>query len=73
MQKPRSPMEDYARYATLGFEMLAAVLLCAGAGYGLDRWTGTQKPWFLLAGALLGCSVAMYQLIRRFSAKDLKK
>ncbi len=60
-------MEDYARYASLGFEMLGAVAIPAGAGYGLDRLVGTEKPWFLMVGALVGCGAAMYYLIKKFS------
>jgi F0F1-type ATP synthase assembly protein I len=34
------------------------------AGYWLDGWIDSQ-PWFLLAGALLGIAVGMYNLFRR--------
>jgi ATP synthase protein I len=60
----RNPLHDYLKYAGLGFEILACILICAGVGYGLDHWLETEKPWFLLGGALLGCSAAIYLMIR---------
>ena len=68
---PRSndPIKDYLRYAGLGFEILACILLFAGTGYGLDRWLSTEKPWFLLSLSLLGCATAIYLMIRELGKK----
>ena len=51
-------------YASLGFEIIAPIVLFMFAGYALDGWIGSQ-PWFLLVGALLGIAVGMYNLFRR--------
>ena len=51
-------------FASLGFEIVAPVVLFLFAGYLLDGWVDSQ-PWFLLGGALLGIAVGMYNLFRR--------
>ncbi|TAE49622.1 MAG: AtpZ/AtpI family protein [Bacteroidetes bacterium] len=61
-----SPRNEYLKYAGLGFEILACVLLFVGAGYGLDRLAGTAKPWFLLTFSLIGCAAALFLIIRKF-------
>jgi len=63
-QKEKEKLNEYVRYAGLGFEILACILLFAGAGYGLDSWLEPSKPWFLLTGSLLGCAMAIYLMIR---------
>ncbi len=61
----KKPIPDYLKYTGLGFEVLACILLFAGAGYALDQWLETSRPWFLLALSLLGCALALYLLVRR--------
>ena len=69
-QKPEDPRKEYIRYAGLGFEILACILLFVAAGYGLDRWLSTEKPWFLLSFSLAGCAMAIYLMIRTISKKN---
>lgn len=64
---PKKSTPNYLQYAGLGFEVLACILLFAGAGHALDRWLATDKPWFLLVLALVGCAFAIYLLVRRFN------
>jgi F0F1-type ATP synthase assembly protein I len=54
----------YLRYAGLGFEILATILIFTGIGYGLDKWAGTEKPWFTLGFSLFGIVVALYYAVR---------
>lgn len=65
----KKAVNQYIRYAGLGFEILACILLFAGAGYGLDQWLATEKPWFLLALSLVGCGGAIYLMIRELGKK----
>ncbi len=51
-------------YTSLGFEVVAPVVLLMIAGYALDGWIDSE-PWFLLGGALLGIALGMYNLFRR--------
>ena len=70
--KKSNPTKEYLRYAGLGFEVLACILLFAGGGYALDNWLGNEQPWFLLFLSLLGCGMAMYLLIRAFNKMGKK-
>lgn len=64
MSSGKPPLADYLRYAGLGIEILACILVFAGGGYGLDRLMATSKPWFLLLFSLLGCAAAVYLMVR---------
>jgi ATP synthase protein I len=49
----------------VGLELVAATVLGAGLGYGLDRWLGTG-PWLLVVGVVLGAVagfLAVYHLV----------
>lgn len=54
------------KYAGLGFEFLACILLFVGAGYGLDQWMETDQPWFMMVLSLVGCGIALYLLVSKF-------
>lgn len=47
----------------VGFELAGTVGACCIAGYFLDRWLDSA-PWGLLAGAVLGIVLGMFNLIR---------
>lgn len=68
-----NPQEDGApgsggfsplRFAGIGFELLAPLLIGVFGGRWLDRRFATQ-PWLLLVGAVLGAVVGMINLVRR--------
>lgn len=44
--------------------MLAPILLGAWVGYRLDQWRDT-RPWFLVAGLLLGILLSLVGFFRR--------
>ena len=51
----------------VGVEMVAATVVGAAAGYGLDRWLGTG-PWLLAVGVVLGAVagiLGVYRLVNR--------
>jgi F0F1-type ATP synthase assembly protein I len=49
-----SAYQKAAPYLAASTTLVAAVGLFAWGGWWLDRKFGTEKPWFLLAGALVG-------------------
>lgn len=65
MSDKKNPIKDYIKYAGVGFEILACILLFSGAGYFLDNYFQPSKPWFLLSGSLIGCGLAIYFMIKR--------
>jgi ATP synthase protein I len=54
--------------ARVGVEMVAATVVGAGLGYGLDRWLGTA-PWLLIVGVFLGATAGILAIFRM--AKNL--
>jgi F0F1-type ATP synthase assembly protein I len=63
----RPPVSPWA-FASIGFELAVPLVLFMYLGYRLDGWVGTEKPVFLLAGALLGMVVGFYTLAKRILA-----
>lgn len=53
MPEPRGSLPDAIKYAQISSMLIAPMLAFGGIGYLLDRRFGT-KPWFLLAGLILG-------------------
>jgi F0F1-type ATP synthase assembly protein I len=53
-------------FVGLGFEIAVPIVICTYLGYKADAWLGSG-PWLLVVGALLGMSVAFYNLFRRVS------
>jgi ATP synthase protein I len=49
--------------ARVGVELVAATVVGAGLGYGLDRWLGTT-PWLLIVGLFLGATAGLLGIIR---------
>lgn len=52
------------RYAGLGFELAASVLVLTLLGWWADRHFGSA-PWGVLTGALIGLVGGMYNLVRQ--------
>ena len=50
--------------------LLSGILVWGGVGYALDRWLGFERYLFLPIGMVLGVSVSLFVLYRRFSADD---
>ena len=53
MPEPRGSLEDAIKYAQISSMLVAPMLAFGAIGYVLDRHFGT-KPWFMLAGLILG-------------------
>lgn len=49
--------------ARVGVELVAATVVGAGLGYGLDHWLGTT-PWLLIVGLFLGATAGILGIIR---------
>ncbi len=61
-------LQDYARYSTLAFRLIAVVLIGFFGGMKLDQWLNTKFPVFTLVLAFAGLFLSLYLLI-----KDLLK
>jgi F0F1-type ATP synthase assembly protein I len=76
--KPDDPREEnqwvaFARYAGVGLEVAAAVVISIYVGYRIDAWLG-RSPVFLIICLVIGFAVAINVLIKysRLAAQDMK-
>lgn len=60
-------LNNYAKYSSIAFQMLAIILLGVFGGYKLDRWLNTL-PVFTVILSLLSVVIAIYSIV-----KDLLK
>ena len=61
---PGQQQRYWLRYAGMGFEFFAVLLLFVLIGMGLDRRFGWSR-WGVLIGAAVGFAAAMWNLIRQ--------
>lgn len=59
------------RYAGVGLQFAASIVVFLYAGQWVDRRFGTA-PWGVLAGVFVGASAAFYSIYRRLMA-DLRR
>ena len=57
-----------ARYAGLGLQLVAAILIFLFVGNWIDRMLGTS-PLFLILGVFVGAGGAFYSIYRRLMAE----
>ena len=59
-------------YLSASTTLVASVGLFAAAGHWVDRKVGTGKPWFLIAGALLGMVGGFISFFRQVLGRQKK-
>lgn len=59
-----SPGTEMARYAGVGIQFAAAIVLFLFVGRWLDERLGTE-PWLLIAGVFLGGAAGFWSLYRQ--------
>jgi F0F1-type ATP synthase assembly protein I len=64
----RPPLESYARYSGLAFQMFAIIGLGVYGGVKLDQWAGMGFPLFTVLFSILSVAAAIYTAV-----KDLLK
>jgi len=65
----KKSLNDYGRFAGIGFQMLACIFLGCWLGFKGDNYFQNIQPWFTIVGALLGISISMYWLFNISSNK----
>jgi hypothetical protein len=60
----RKPLEGYARYTNLAFQMFAIIGIGIFAGVKLDEWLNFSFPVFTLIFSILSVSAAIYSAIK---------
>ncbi|WP_026999948.1 AtpZ/AtpI family protein [Eisenibacter elegans] len=63
-QPNKPPLNDYAKYSGLAFQMAAVIGLSLWVGMQLDKYLGLAQPLFTVLFILMGVVGAMLWLIR---------
>lgn len=61
------------RYVSLGFELLASILVPILIGRWIDTSQELEFPYATLTGALFGCIAAIYLMIRTYKESQKPK
>ena len=67
-EEKRPPLESYARYSSLAFQMFAIIGLGIFGGVKLDQWLKPGFPIFTVLLSILSVAASIY-----FAIKDLLK
>jgi F0F1-type ATP synthase assembly protein I len=59
-------LNDYAKYSSIAFQMVAIIALTTWGGIQLDKLAGFEKPVFTVILSLLGVFAAIYTVIKDF-------
>lgn len=65
-------LRDLSQIGSVGFTLVAYVLVFTGIGYGLDRLLGTM-PWLMVLGVFVGAGFGFYAMIRTLIVSDEKR
>ncbi len=58
--------KGYAKYSSMGFQMVVIIGGGIYGGYWLDHWIGWKFPVFIVLGSIFSVAIAIY-----FAIKDL--
>jgi len=61
-----SGLSDYAKYTTLGVQMIVIILVTMWGGIKLDKLFGLKTPVFTIILSLLGVFAAIYTAVKDF-------
>ena len=65
-KKPKKQIDDFIRYSSLAFEMIAIMGLGVWVGIKIDDWLELSFPVFTLGLLILSVAGAIYHAIRKF-------
>jgi len=65
-KKPKKKFDDFIRYSSLAFEMIAIMGLGVLLGIKIDQWLSLSFPAFTLGLMILSVVGAIYHAIRKF-------
>ncbi len=66
----RSGLNDYMKYAGIGFQMLAIIGIFTWAGVKLDQRSGNEKQIYTAVLSLAGVIIGIYTVLKDLVHKD---
>ena len=68
--KKKPPLSNYARYTSIGLQIIVVILIFLFAGHKIDGWTHQSFPIFTLILSIIGLAAAMWFMVRELMRKD---
>jgi F0F1-type ATP synthase assembly protein I len=65
-QKPKKKLDDFIKYSSLAFEMLAIMGIGTWSGILIDDWLELEFPVFTFVLMILSVIGAIYYVVRKF-------
>ncbi len=62
--KNKESLNNYAKYTSIGFQMIVIILAGVFGGIKTDKWLNTNKPVFTAIFSLLAVVLAIYYVIK---------
>lgn len=60
-------INNFAKYSSISFQMLATIGVFAFAGYKIDEYQHTKQPIYTAILGLLGVVVSLYQVVKQLN------
>ena len=64
LEKKKKSLDNYARYSSIAFQMLAIILAGVFGGIKLDQWLKLNVPVFTVILSILSVILAIYYVTR---------
>lgn len=65
-EKQKNQLNNYAKYSSLGFQMLVIIFVGVFGGVKLDKYIGFKFPIFTVVFSLLAVVLAIYYAVKEF-------
>jgi F0F1-type ATP synthase assembly protein I len=69
LKNPKKSLNDYAKYSSISFQMVAIILIGVFVGVKLDEWITNGTPIFTLLFTVLAVILAIYYVIKDLIGK----
>jgi F0F1-type ATP synthase assembly protein I len=70
MDNKKKEINNFAKYSSISFQMLATIGVFAFIGYKLDAYKHTKTPIFTAIFSLIGVVISLYQVIKQLNKKE---
>ncbi|RZK76838.1 MAG: AtpZ/AtpI family protein [Pedobacter sp.] len=70
MDNNKKEVNNFAKYSSISFQMLATIGVFAFIGYKLDEYKQTKTPIFTAIFSLVGVVISLYQVVKQLNKKE---
>jgi hypothetical protein len=64
LPQKKKQLNNYAKYSSMAFQMMIIIIIGSLGGLKLDKWIGTEFPFFTLILSLVSVAIAIYMAIK---------